>query len=61
MVQEISYDDETGEMIVTYNSGKPYVYQDVPEDVARRVANAPSVGQAINSEIKGKYSARRVG
>ncbi len=61
MVQDISYDDESGEMIVTFNSGKPYVYEGVPEDVARRVANAPSVGQAINELIKGQYKHRRLG
>jgi len=47
-------------MIITYNSGKSYAYAGVPEEVARDTANAASVGEFINSEIKGRYSFRRL-
>jgi len=47
-------------MIITYNSGKAYAYAGVPEDVARDTANAPSVGEYINENIKGRYSYRRL-
>jgi hypothetical protein len=58
MVQEIAYDDSTQEMAVTWNNGRTSIYSDVPEDVALGVANAPSVGQAMNSEIKPNYDHR---
>ncbi len=58
MVQEIAYDDNAQEMIVTWKSGRTSVYSGVPEDVALGVANAPSVGQAMNSEIKPNYGHR---
>lgn len=60
MVQEIAYDDEAQEMIVTWNNGRTSAYSGVPEDVALSVANAPSVGQAMNQEIKPNYSHRYV-
>jgi len=58
MVQKVAYDEGTEELQITWNSGRVSVYTGVPEDTAQKVANAPSVGQAINSEIKGQYSHR---
>jgi KTSC domain len=53
VVSEVGYDSDTGELLVTWSkSGKVSAYQGVPEDVAQRLANAPSVGQMINDEIK---------
>jgi len=60
MVQEIAYDSDSQEMSVTWNSGRTSVYSDVPEDVALGVANAPSVGQAMNQEIKPNYGHRYI-
>jgi len=60
MAQSIGYDSDTGTMIVTFNTGQAYAYANVPEDVATDAANAPSVGEFINSEIKGRYSYRRL-
>ena len=56
-VSEVGYDSDTSELLVTWSkSGKTSAYQGVPEDVALNLANAPSVGQAINAEIKPYYS-----
>jgi KTSC domain len=60
MAQDISYDSETEEMIVTWNSGRVSSYSGVPEETAQSAANAASVGEFINSEIKGKFSHRYV-
>jgi KTSC domain len=57
MASEIAYDSDSNELLVTWaKSGKVSAYQGVPEDVALRLANAPSVGQMINDEIKPNYS-----
>lgn len=58
MVSEVAYDDETQLMTITWKNGKRTVYEGVPEDKASELAGAPSVGQMINSEIKGKYNYR---
>ena len=55
-VSEVGYDDESGELLVVWKSGKTSAYQGVPEDVALKLANAPSVGKMINDEIKPYYS-----
>jgi KTSC domain len=56
--ESVGYDSNTGEMTVTWKSGKVSAYAGVPEEVALQVANSPSVGSTINSEIKGSYEHR---
>lgn len=58
MVQEIAWDD--GELVITYNNGQRYAYQGVDEGTALEGSKAPSVGQWVNTEIKGKYDFRKV-
>jgi hypothetical protein len=49
----IAYEEEGGRLIVTWNKGsRRSVYSGVPEDLALQVANAPSVGSILNTEIK---------
>jgi hypothetical protein len=55
---DIGFDDETGELLVTWKNGRVSAYQGVPEDVAVQCSNAPSVGQFLNSEIKNVYAHR---
>lgn len=59
-VEEIGFDDNTGEMTVRWKSGKVSAYAGVPEELAQQVANAPSVGAMLNSDIKNHYSHRYV-
>jgi hypothetical protein len=58
MASEVGYSEDEGGMIVRFNSGKTGVYEGVSEDLARSVANAASVGQTINAEIKGRFKFR---
>lgn len=52
-VVEIGYQEEGARMIVTWSKGsRRSVYSGVPEELAVQVANAPSVGSILNSEIK---------
>ena len=60
MVQSVSYDSDTQTLIVQFNRGPPYAFTGVPEDVAGDLSNAASVGEFMNSEIKGRYSYRRL-
>ena len=57
-VESVGYDDNTGELIIKWNNGKTSSYAGVPEALALQVANAPSVGSMINSDIKGSYEHR---
>lgn len=58
MVNEVGWDDDTSDLIITWNNGRKSAYAGVPEDVALSLANAPSVGAMINSEIKPYYQHR---
>lgn len=60
MVQEVGYDEQTKDLIVTWRNGKKSAYAGVPEEVAIDLSNAPSVGQMINMEIKNRYPHRYV-
>ena len=58
-VTEIGYRDEAKEMTVRWaKSGRLSVYSGVPEELALQVANAPSVGSILNSDIKPYYGHR---
>lgn len=58
-VSEIGYDDAKHDLIVIWaRGGKRSVYENVPEDLADQVMNAPSVGQALREQIQGHYEHR---
>jgi len=58
-VTEIGYREDAKEMTVRWaKSGKLSVYSGVPEELAQQVANAPSVGSILNSDIKPYYPHR---
>ena len=58
---EIAYREEGNEMIVTWNKGsRKSVYSGVPEELALQVANAPSVGSILNTEIKPYFPHRYI-
>ena len=59
-VDSVGSDDNTNEMTVAWRSGKVSAYAGVSEELALQVANAPSVGQAINSMIKNQYGHRYI-
>ena len=56
---EIGYREDGSEMTVAWaKGGRVSVYWPVPEELAQQVANAPSVGSILNSDIKPYYSHR---
>jgi hypothetical protein len=57
-VTEIGYREQSSEMIVAWSKGKVSVYSGVPEELALQVANAPSVGSILISDIKPYYPHR---
>ncbi len=51
-VTSVGYDADAKLLYITWNNGRQSVYEGVDEEKALRVANAASVGQAVNNEIK---------
>lgn len=60
MAQAVGYDEENRDLIITWRNGRRSAYTGVPESVAEQLANAPSVGGMINSDIKNQYPHRYV-
>jgi hypothetical protein len=60
-INEVGYDAASREFVVLFDSGKTYVYEDVPENTAHEVVNSPSVGSALNRLIKGVYKHKLLG
>lgn len=59
-VDSIGYDEQTQTLEVEFLSGWLYHYYDVEQSVYEMFMNAPSKGRFLNSEIKGKYSYKRI-
>lgn len=60
-VATVGYDSETKELLVTWQkSGKTSAYAQVPEELAVQAANAASVTEFLNAEIKPYYGHRYV-
>lgn len=54
-IARLSYDDEKGNLMIEFRSGKFYRYYDVPYDTWNKLIEAPSAGQFFNGNIRGKF------
>ena len=58
MINEVGYDSDAGELIVTFKNGRKAAYSGVSEDTADELSRAASVGQMFISEIRDQYPFR---
>jgi len=49
------YDKDKKELLITFATGKTYIYYNVSEEVWIGFKNAPSKGSYFSKFIKGKY------
>jgi hypothetical protein len=56
VVRSYCYDAETAELLINFQSGRSYTYQDVPRSVASGLRCATSRGTYFNRHIRGKFS-----
>lgn len=54
-VAEIGYDEDASTLHVIYNGGRHAVYHGVPKKTADAVLSAPSIGEAMHAEVRGKF------
>ena len=54
-VEEVSFDDSTDTLTVTFSSGDSYNYLNVPASVYRQFQAAPSAGAFVHRQLKGRY------
>jgi len=56
----LGYDTGTQILTVEFKEGGRYNYYDVPEAVFEQMRNAPSKGQYLAQNVKGRYRYARV-
>lgn len=60
MINEIGFDSETNELVVTFKNGRKAAYAGVAEATADELSCAASVGTMFGQEIKDRYPFRYV-
>lgn len=55
------YQPNRRQLDLMFGSGRHYRYANVPVEVARRFADAPSKGRFYNQEIRGSYACTELG
>ena len=58
-VEAVGYDPATQELVVQFLASGTYVYFDVEEWVFDEFLQAPSKGQYVNLNVKGRYQFER--
>jgi hypothetical protein len=60
VIRSFSYDDVRKELLIHFQSGRQYVYQEVPEETYRAMKRAFAKGEFFNAEIRGRFRYVRV-
>lgn len=55
MISSVGYDPETQELEVTFNQGRSYTYEGVPQAEYDNLVSAQSVGKYFAANIKNVY------
>jgi hypothetical protein len=59
-IRNIVYDASAKRMLVTFVTGRKYIYDDVPPEVHAAFQAAPSKGPFFNAEIRDRYAFHEV-
>lgn len=59
-IHAFAYDEATRRLTVIFVSGRRYIYDDVPPDVADAFARAESRGGFFNRAIRDRYRFREI-
>lgn len=59
-ISDFRYLAERRELLVTFITGRRYIYADVPEEVYRRFRAARSKGGFFNRQIRDAYAYREI-
>jgi lysyl-tRNA synthetase class 2 len=60
VIRHFEHDPATRQLTVTFTTGRVYVYDNVPDEVAAALRAAPSKGSFFNSQIRNVYSYREL-
>ncbi|WP_187612117.1 KTSC domain-containing protein [Paraburkholderia sp. 31.1] len=54
-IAQFAYDEGSQVLKVEFKNGSVYDYFDIPEHIFQAMRNAPSKGQYLAQEVKGRY------
>jgi hypothetical protein len=54
-IAQFAYDEDSQVLKVEFKNGSVYDYFDIPEHIFQAMRNAPSKGQYLAQEVKGRY------
>ena len=60
VIRQFDYRAASRELVITFVTGRSYVYSDVPEEAVRRFRTAFAKGVHFNRFIRGHYSCREL-
>lgn len=60
MVHSLGYDEDKEELEVIFNTGKIWIYQDVPQKIYQELVHSNSVGSFMLNNIIDYYHEERV-
>jgi hypothetical protein len=61
VIRSFHYDASKRELLVVFQSGREYIYQDVPAETFEGMKSSFAKGEYFNAHIRGKFSfVRRV-
>jgi hypothetical protein len=60
VIRSFSYDPASAELLIAFQSGRRYVYCDVPEEIYTAMKAAFAKGEFFNSHVRDHYSFRRI-
>jgi hypothetical protein len=60
VIRERFYDAGTARLTITFVTGRVYMYEDMPPDVAAEFDAAKSKGQFFNAHIRDRYRCREI-
>jgi lysyl-tRNA synthetase class 2 len=60
VIQRFDYVPERRELVVTFTTGRRYVYEEVPEAVAERFRSAFAKGRFFNARIRDRFACHEI-
>jgi hypothetical protein len=60
MIRQVGYDPKREALVVRFNTGKKYAYNDVPASQYEQLLRAESVGKHFNERIRDRYDHEKV-
>lgn len=59
VIRSFEYDPAKRELTVVFQSGRGYIYEDVPAETARALEASPSQGEYFNDHIRENFTFKR--